>query len=180
MNSLFAADGYKALGTTQFAGRGEGGSDDTGFQFVEDEYMLADEYDEFLADPNGFTFRKIFPRIATNLEGFAQVPIPPLYFMANTYYLHVGGPLLGMPPRKARACWRCSTPWAATSGRRRHRRAELAALGHPRAVAAPSSRRSTWSRTCSARCAAARSTCSAARSSCSGPSRSWRTPRSAC
>jgi hypothetical protein len=140
MNSLFAADGYEALGTTQLRWPGGELPDDTGFQFVEDEYMSADEYDEFLSDPNGFTVRKIFPRIATNLAGFEQVPLPPLYFMANTYYLlNVGGPLLGAPPiRKAlEALLAMSDAVGAYFAADAACGAELAALGYPRAVAAP-------------------------------------------
>src|SRR5450756_566085 len=147
MNTLFAADGYEAIGTTQLRWPGGELPDDTGFQFVEGEYMRAEEYDEFLADPNGFTLRKIFPRIATNLAGFEQVPIPPLYFMANTYYLlNVGGPLLGAPPLR-------SWPRSAT----------------PVPLPRLSSRRLTWSRTCFARCAAARWTCTRIPRNCSAP-----------
>lgn len=40
------------------------------YQFVEDEYMLADEYDEFLANPSDFVVRKMMPRMAETLEPF--------------------------------------------------------------------------------------------------------------
>ena len=140
MNALFAAAGYEAIGSTQIRWPGGNLPDDTGFQFVEGEYMRADEYDEFLADPNGFTVRKIFPRIATNLAGFEQVPFPPLYFLANTYYLlNVGGPLLAAPPiRKALESLLAMSDavadyFAADAGTAE----ELAKLGYPRAVAAP-------------------------------------------
>jgi hypothetical protein len=97
-NALFASDSYEALGTTQLRWPGGELPDDVGFQFVEGEYMKAEEYPEFLADPNGFTVRKIFPRIATNLEGLGN-PVPPLYWFADTYYLLTfGAQLLGAPP----------------------------------------------------------------------------------
>lgn len=47
---------------------------DSPFQFVEKEYMKADEYDEFLTDPTGFFLRTYVPRIAEGLEGFATLP----------------------------------------------------------------------------------------------------------
>ncbi len=48
--------------------------DDTSFQYVEDEYMRADEYDELINNPEGYILRKYFPRIFTNLKGFANLP----------------------------------------------------------------------------------------------------------
>ncbi len=139
-NALFAADGYEALGIKQLRWPGGDLPNDVGFQFVEGEYMLADEYDEFLADPNGFTVRKIFPRIADNLAGFEQVPIPPLYFMANTYYLlNVGGPLLGAPPlRKAlESLLAMSDAVGAYFAADAANAQEMAALGYPRTWGAP-------------------------------------------
>jgi len=139
-NALFAADGYQALGTTQLRWPGGDLPDDVGFQFVEDEYMLAEEYDEFLADPNGFTLTKIFPRIASNLAGFGQVPIPPLFWMANTYYLlNVGGAILGAPPlRKAiESLLAMSDAVGAYFAADAANAQEMAALGYPRTWGAP-------------------------------------------
>jgi len=139
-NALFAADGYQALGTTQLRWPGGDLPDDVGFQFVEDEYMLAEEYDEFLADPNGFTLTKIFPRIASNLAGFEQVAIPPLFWMANTYYLlNVGGAILGAPPlRKAiESLLAMSDAVGAYFAADAANAQEMAALGYPRTWGAP-------------------------------------------
>jgi uroporphyrinogen-III decarboxylase len=43
--------------------------------------MTADEYDDFLANPDGFTFRVLWPRIAKKLEPLAS--FPPLYYYFN-------------------------------------------------------------------------------------------------
>lgn len=53
-----------------------GGQLDPGspFQFVEGDYMKAEEYDEFLTDPTGFFLRKYAPRIADGLNGFESLP----------------------------------------------------------------------------------------------------------
>ncbi|HUK78761.1 MAG TPA: uroporphyrinogen decarboxylase family protein, partial [Thermoleophilia bacterium] len=134
------AAGYEAIGSTQMRWPGGDLPDDTGFQFVEDEYMRPDEYDEFLADPNGFTLAKIFPRIASGLEGFGQVPIPPLYWMANTYYLmNVGGALLAAPPvRKAlESLLAMSDAVAGYFAADAANAQEMAALGYPRTWGAP-------------------------------------------
>ena len=53
------------------------------YQFVEKEYMLADEYDQFLKDPGDFTVRTLWPRMAESLAPFAI--FPPLVAMSNGY-----------------------------------------------------------------------------------------------
>jgi uroporphyrinogen-III decarboxylase len=44
------------------------------FQFVEGEYMKADEYEEFIADPTGFAIRKLIPRHFSKLSFFSEFP----------------------------------------------------------------------------------------------------------
>ena len=102
-SGMFGHDGYEALATKQFRWPGGDLPDNEPFQFVESEYVKADEVDAFLADPNGFTLSTILPRISGGLEGLGQVPIPPLYWFSNMYNLQsVGGPLFASPPlRKA-------------------------------------------------------------------------------
>lgn len=51
------------------------------YQFVEGEYMSADEYDDFLLDPTGFILKTIFPRLWGALDGFRNIPSVP-----NAYY----------------------------------------------------------------------------------------------
>jgi hypothetical protein len=83
---------------TQLKWPGGGLPPDRPFQYVEGEYMLQDEYDEVLADPNGFTVKKLWPRVATALapaSAMAQAGLPPLLSLANPYALpgFVGGML---------------------------------------------------------------------------------------
>jgi Uroporphyrinogen decarboxylase (URO-D) len=97
---LFGSDGYEALGSLQLRWPGGDLPDDTSFQFVEGEYLKAEEYPRFLADPSGTTLSTIFPRIAGKLEGLGM--IPPLFWLSNMYYLQgVGGGLLAAPPVRA-------------------------------------------------------------------------------
>ena len=44
------------------------------YQFVEAEYMKAEEYEVFLADPSDFMMRSYWPRIFGALGGLAQLP----------------------------------------------------------------------------------------------------------
>jgi uroporphyrinogen-III decarboxylase len=63
------------------------------FQFAEREYMKSDEYEEFIADPTGFSIRKLIPRhfsklaflsefpdIGSLTDGFLSVLTLPLFF----------------------------------------------------------------------------------------------------
>lgn len=58
------------------------GSDNT-YQFVEGEYMTADEYDHFLLDPLDFMVRKYWPRIMGSLKGLEK--LPPLHNIISYY-----------------------------------------------------------------------------------------------
>ncbi len=87
---VMAARPMEILGIQQFKWPGGGLKDDQPFQWVEGEYMRQDEYDEMLADPNGFAVKKLWPRISSvlaPLAGMAQMPAPPLFFMSNAYTL---------------------------------------------------------------------------------------------
>jgi uroporphyrinogen-III decarboxylase len=56
----------------QWAGRQLG--PDVPFQFVEGEYMKADEYDHLFSDPMDFLVRKYWPRISGALKVFGNLP----------------------------------------------------------------------------------------------------------
>jgi uroporphyrinogen-III decarboxylase len=44
------------------------------YQFVEGEYMRADEYDALLEDPSDFAMRKLLPRVVGSLKAFETLP----------------------------------------------------------------------------------------------------------
>ncbi|MDD2735549.1 MAG: uroporphyrinogen decarboxylase family protein [Desulfuromonadaceae bacterium] len=79
------ATGYKQL---QWPGHGV--SDNHSFQFLDKEYMTADEYDDFIFDPTGFYLNKYMPRVAEAYEGFAHFPVLP----GNMYVTIASGPLV--------------------------------------------------------------------------------------
>ena len=69
-NDVLASDFFASFGCKQMMWAGEQGglADDAPHQWVEDDYVKADELAEFIADPNGFTFNKIFPRMGSKLR----------------------------------------------------------------------------------------------------------------
>ena len=51
------------------------------FQYLDREYMKAEEYDEFLFDPTGFYIHTYLPRVAGAFEGFSKLPdFPGLHY----------------------------------------------------------------------------------------------------
>ena len=95
---------HETLGTSMIrwpgGGRSDALADDTKWQFIEDEYMLADEYDDLIADPENFLYRKWSPRAYKNLEGFATLPSLYTSIMPATDMLWLMPYALG-PARKA-------------------------------------------------------------------------------
>jgi hypothetical protein len=75
---------------------GHGVGPNRSFQFVEGEYMKAEEYDEFLADPSDWTVRKFLPRIYGALEGLSH--LPPLSSMLVGYVGSGITAVLSAPP----------------------------------------------------------------------------------
>jgi uroporphyrinogen-III decarboxylase len=62
--------GYKQLQWPGHAGL----NPDVSFQYMDKEYMAADEYDDYLLDPTGFYLHKYLPRLATEFEPLAGLP----------------------------------------------------------------------------------------------------------
>jgi hypothetical protein len=73
-SGVYPAQWYSILGARHYQWPGDGLPDDMTFQFVEKEYLLADEYDRFLKNPNDFTMRVLWPRMTAGLEPMAGLP----------------------------------------------------------------------------------------------------------
>ena len=82
----------EALDFKQLTWPGHGMSADHTYQFVEGEYMKAEDYDHFLLDPTDFMMRRYWPRICGSLKGFEK--LPPLHGIV-TYYMGIS---LGLAP----------------------------------------------------------------------------------
>lgn len=70
----YPAKAMAMLDVKWFRWPGNGLGDNTMYQFVEGEYMTADEYDEFVYDPSHFMLSKWLPRSFGSLEGLAGWP----------------------------------------------------------------------------------------------------------
>lgn len=66
------------------------------FQFFEAEYMKAEDYDAFLADPADWAIRHYLPRAFESLEGLAM--LPPLGMALYGYYNVFNFPVMTAPP----------------------------------------------------------------------------------
>jgi hypothetical protein len=64
----------EAIGFKQIEWPGHGVGDNQPFQYIDREYMTADEYDDFIFDPTGFYLEKYLPRIASAFEGINELP----------------------------------------------------------------------------------------------------------
>lgn len=75
---------YLALGDrmTMFPGHGLGPNSE--FQFMEHEFMKAEDYDKFLEDPADWAIRTYLPRAYGQLGGFAMLP-PLGTFLGGSY-----------------------------------------------------------------------------------------------
>jgi hypothetical protein len=73
------------LGWKAFKWPGHGLPDDVMYQYIEDEFMTADEYDEFIYDPSDFMQRKWAPRQFSALKGFEHT-VPWRRFMWSGWF----------------------------------------------------------------------------------------------
>lgn len=69
----YPAAAMETLGYRAFRWPGHGLPDDAMYQYVEGEYMKAEEYDDFITDPSDFMLRTWAPRQFTGLEGFGKI-----------------------------------------------------------------------------------------------------------
>jgi hypothetical protein len=71
---MMSGASMELLGQTNMKWAGYGLPDDVQYQFLEQEYMKADEYDNFLGDPSDFVLRRFLPRQYSALKGLQKMP----------------------------------------------------------------------------------------------------------
>ncbi len=72
----------EAIDFKQLQWPGHGVDDNQPFQYLDREYMKAEEYDDFLFDPTGYYLQKYLPRVAGVFEGFEDLPsFPGLHYV---------------------------------------------------------------------------------------------------
>lgn len=74
------------LGDRMTVWPGHGVDEQTQYQFVESEFMKAEEYEVFLEDPTDWVIRTYLPRAFEKLDGFAEMP-PLSLFVFGSYFL---------------------------------------------------------------------------------------------
>jgi len=70
---MMSGASMEVLGQTNMKWAGYGLPDDVQYQYVEQEYMKADEYDHFLLDPSDFVLRRFLPRMFGSLKGLEKM-----------------------------------------------------------------------------------------------------------
>ncbi len=94
--TLFFGPMLAALDFKQLKWPGHGLPSDASYQFVEGEYMKADEYDHYLFDPSDFMVRRYWPRVMGKLGVLEQLQplnqIISYYMGANMGFLPFGLP----------------------------------------------------------------------------------------
>ncbi|TAK47319.1 MAG: hypothetical protein EPO23_12875 [Xanthobacteraceae bacterium] len=72
----------EAIDFKQVKWPGHGVGDNQPYQYIDREYMTADEYDDFLFDPTGFYLQKYLPRVAGAFDGIQDMPyLPGLHYL---------------------------------------------------------------------------------------------------
>jgi uroporphyrinogen-III decarboxylase len=94
--AMYPGSALEIIGARHYKWPGHDLPDHVTYQFLENEYMRADEYDEFLRNPDGFTLRKLMPRFARALQPLAA--LPPLYSLISARaFLFGTGMIAGSP-----------------------------------------------------------------------------------
>lgn len=122
---------FEAVDFKQIKWPGHGVSPDHTFQFVEGEYMKADEYDVLLDDPSDYAVRTYMPRIYGTLQPFTM--LPPLKAMLFGYAGVGMTAMLAMPEiaKALESLQKAGLEAAKWSGAMAALDAEMAALGYP-------------------------------------------------
>ena len=75
--STASGPSLEAIGFKQLQWPGHGVGDNQPYQYLDREYMKADEYDDFIFDPTGYYLHTYLPRVASAFEGFEDLPVFP-------------------------------------------------------------------------------------------------------
>ena len=71
---MMSGKSMELLGQTNLRWAGFNLPDDVQYQFLEQEYMKADEYSHFLKDPSDYILRFYMPRLHSSLTGLRKLP----------------------------------------------------------------------------------------------------------
>jgi uroporphyrinogen-III decarboxylase len=122
----------QALGDRMTKWPGYGLGPNGSFQFNEQEFMKADDYDAFLKDPADWAIRVYTPRAFSNCEGLAMLP-PLGMFLYGYYNTLLSFPVFTAPPIVSafEALYKAAQETAIWLGQSMDSSMRLAALGFP-------------------------------------------------
>ncbi|MBC7248643.1 MAG: hypothetical protein H5T62_00020 [Anaerolineae bacterium] len=131
MGAWHTPEPSKVLGDRMTKWPGHGLGPNGSFQFVEHEFMKAEDYDAFLEDPADWAIRVYLPRAFSACEGFAM--LPPLGMSLFGYYNTFNYGVLTAPPVVAalEAISKAAQLTAEWGARAMESAQRLAALGFP-------------------------------------------------
>jgi hypothetical protein len=70
------------IGYRQMQWPGHGTGENVSYQYLDREYMKAEEYEDYLFDPTGFYLSKYLPRVADGFAGLERlVDLPGMYYL---------------------------------------------------------------------------------------------------
>ena len=70
------------IGYKQMEWPGHGTGDNVSYQYLDREYMKAEEYEDYLFDPTGFYLSRYLPRVASEFEGLERLAdLPGMYYI---------------------------------------------------------------------------------------------------
>ena len=95
---------FEIMGVKDFKWPGGELGDNAPNQYIEGEYLLEEEYDEFLADPNTVTYKKLWPRISTTMGHLANIQIPPIHGFTTGWFLGVNVGVIACQPDAMTFC----------------------------------------------------------------------------
>jgi uroporphyrinogen-III decarboxylase len=74
LSGVAAGKSYDLLGYNAYKWPGSSLPDDVPFQYVEGEYMPAEDYDALINNPEGYMLRNYLPRVCSQLQGLRLIP----------------------------------------------------------------------------------------------------------
>ena len=96
---IVSGPSLEAVGYKQLQWPGHGVRDDQPYQYLDREYMMAGEYEEFLFDPTGFYLQKYLPRVGEAFEGVEELA----YLPGLQYFRLIGAVRTFSRPRVRKA-----------------------------------------------------------------------------
>ena len=99
MFNLTPTSFFEIMGVTDFRWPGGDLDDDIPNQYVEKEYLKADEYDEYLSDPTTFTVKKLWPRFSQTMALLQDIDTASIPAVTTGWFIgQTVGPIVSQEP----------------------------------------------------------------------------------